>query len=93
MKNEVYSWRVSTDLKTELEREARRRELSLSAVLELAARDWLGKGGADIDSDEEQLRLRKAASKCFGAIASGNAHRSEEVRQAVRQRLRQRHDR
>ena len=93
MKNEVYSWRVSTDLKTGLEREARRRKLSLSAVLDLAARDWLSKGGVEIDSDEEQLRLRKAASKCFGAVASGNAHRSENARQAVLQRLRGRNDR
>ena len=80
MKNEVYSWRVSTDLKTGLEREARRRKLSLSAVLDLAARDWLNKSGAEIDGDEEQLRLRKAALKCFGAVASGNAHRSENAR-------------
>jgi len=93
MKNEVYSWRVSTDLKTGLEREAHRRKLSLSAVLDLAARDWLNKGGAEIEGDEEQLRLRKAASKCFGAVASGNAHRSENSRQAVRQRLRRHHDR
>lgn len=93
MKNEVYSWRVSTDLKTGLEREARRRRLSLSAVLDLAARDWLKKGGAEIEGDEEQLRLQKAASKCFGAVASGNAHRSENARQAVRQRLQRYHGR
>jgi hypothetical protein len=93
MKSEVYSWRVSTDLKTGLEREAHRRKLSLAAVLDLAARDWLNKGGAEIEGDEEQLRLRKAASKCFGTVASGNAHRSETARQAVRQRLRRRHDR
>ena len=93
MKNEVYSWRVSTDLKTGLEREARRRKISLSAVLDLAARDWLSKGGAEVDGDEEQLRLHMAASKCLGALASGDAHRSENARQAVRQRVRRRHDR
>ena len=93
MKNEVYSWRVSTDLKTGLEREARRRKISLSAVLDLAARDWLNKGGADMESDEEQLRLQKAAAKCLGSLASGDAHRSENARQAVRQRLRRRHGR
>jgi hypothetical protein len=92
MKNEVYSWRVSTDLKTGLEREAHRRKLSLSAVLDLAARDWLNKSGAEIEDDEEQPRLQKAASKCFGALASGNAYRSENVRQGVRQRLRRHHD-
>ena len=90
MKSEVYSWRVSTDLKTGLEREARQRKISVAAVLDLAARDWLNKGGAEIEGHEEQARLQKAASKCFGAVASGNAHRSENARQGVRQRL-QRH--
>ena len=93
MKSEVYSWRVSADLKTGLEREARRRKISVSAVLDLAARDWLNKGGAETEGDEEQLRLQKAASKCFGALASGNTHRSENARQAVRQRLRRHYDR
>ena len=93
MKSEVYSWRVSTDLKTGLERDACRRKTSLSAVLDLAARDWLNKGGADIESDEEQLRLQKAAAKCLGSLASGDAHRSENASQAVRRRLRRRHDR
>jgi hypothetical protein len=92
MKSEVYSWRVSTDLKTGLEREAQRRKMSLSAVLDLAARDWLDKGGAQ-EGDEEQPRLQKAASDCFGALASGDARRSEKARQAVRQRLRRRYDR
>jgi hypothetical protein len=93
MKSEVYSWRVSTDLKTGLEREARRRKISVSAALDSAARDWLKKIGAEIEGDEEQSRLHNAASKCFGVLASGNAHRSEATRQAVRQRLRRRHDR
>jgi hypothetical protein len=93
MKSEVYSWRVSTDLKTGLEREARRRKISVAAVLDLAARQWLSNGGAEIDGDEEQARLQKAASKCFGALASGNAHRSENARQAVRERLRRHYGR
>jgi hypothetical protein len=93
MKSEVYSWRVSTDLKTGLEREAHRRKISVSAALDLAARDWLDKGGAESEGDEEQARLQKAASKCFGTLASGNRRRSENARQAVRQRLRRRYGR
>jgi hypothetical protein len=92
MKTEVYSWRVSTDLKTGLEREARRRKISLSAILDLAAREWLKKSGIDDHSDEEQRRLHLAASKCLGAFASGNTDRSENVHRLVRQRLR-RHER
>jgi hypothetical protein len=82
MKSEVYSWRVSTDLKTGLEREARRRKMSVSAVLDLAARDWLERGGAESEGDKEQPRLHKAASKYFGVLESGDAHRSENVRQS-----------
>jgi hypothetical protein len=93
MKTEVYSWRVSPDLKTGLEREARRRKTSIGAVLDLAARDWLSRSGADAGSDTEQRRLHEAASRCIGTIASSNAHRSENAREAVRQRLRQRHGR
>jgi hypothetical protein len=93
MKTEVYSWRVSTELKTGLEREARRRKTSLGAVLDLAARDWLTRGGAETDTEEEQLRIHRAASRCFGTIASGNAGRSENVRESVRERLRRRHGR
>jgi hypothetical protein len=93
MKSEVYSWRVSPDLKTGLEREARRRKISFAAVLDLAARDWLNKGGAELDSEAEQIRLRKTASQCIGTIAGDDAHRSENARQIVRERLRRRrHD-
>jgi hypothetical protein len=92
MKTEVYSWRVSTELKTGLEREARRRKLSVSAVLELAARDWLEKSGAEVGGDE-QTRPHKAASKCLGTIAGGNPRRSETARQAVRRRLRRQYGR
>lgn len=74
-----------------LEREARRRKVSLSAVLDLAAREWLSKG--DVETDGEQVRLHQAGSKCFGTLASGDAHRSEKAREAVRQRLRRQHDR
>ncbi len=93
MKTEVYSWRVSSDIKTSLEREARRRKMSMSAALDLAAREWLQNSGVENESDEEQRRLHKAASICLGGLASGNRHRSETASQSVRQRLRQRYGR
>ena len=88
MKTEVYSWRVSTDLKTDLEREARRLNVSLSTVLDLASQEWLQKRAAEDDVDEKQRRLQAAASRCFGTIAGGDTRRSENVRLAVRERLR-----
>jgi hypothetical protein len=88
MKTEVYSWRVSPDIKTRLEREARRRKISLSAALDLAAREWLLKTSMANEDGAGQYRLKKAASRWFGTLASGDAQRSEKVSQTVRQRLR-----
>ena len=88
MKTEVYSWRVSPDIKTSLEREARRRKISVSAALDLAAREWLLKTSVTNEDDEGQYRLKKAASRWLGALASGDTQRSEKVSRTVRQRLR-----
>ncbi len=93
MKTEVYTWRLSPALKTSLEHEARRRKISMSAALDLAAREWLDKGSAAHDGDEEQLRLKEAASRLLGTLASGNRRRAETASQTLRQRLRKRHGR
>jgi hypothetical protein len=88
VKTEVYSWRVSTEIKTGLEREARRRDISLSAAFDLAAKDWLT--SAANDPAEERQRLQRAAWEC---LSSGDARRSEKARQGVQLRLRRRHGR
>ena len=93
MKTEVYSWRVSSDVKASLEREARRRKISMAAALDAAAREWLQKSAAANEGDGEQRRLQKAASKWLGALASGNAQRSETASQDVRDRLRRHYGR
>jgi hypothetical protein len=93
MKTEVYSWRVSPDLKSGLEREARRRKISVSAALELAAQEWLEKRSADEDDAACQQKLQRAAAECFGALASGNRRRAETVRQAIGERLRRKYAR
>ena len=93
MKTEVYSWRVSSDIKTGLEREARRRKISMSAALDLAAREWLRNSGVENEGDEGQRQLHKAASRWLGALASGNTRRSETAAQSARRRLRQRYGR
>jgi predicted transcriptional regulator len=90
MKTEVYSWRLSDELKSDLEREARLRKVPVSAVLETAVRDWLKKGDPDASEDEAQERLHTAAANCFGVLTSGNARRSETARETLRTRLRQR---
>jgi hypothetical protein len=92
MKTEVYSWRVSSDLKADLEREARHRNISLSALLDLAAQEWLSK--AEISDDvDEQRRLHRAVAAAVGAIATGETKRSENTGPAVRRLLRRRYAR
>jgi post-segregation antitoxin (ccd killing protein) len=93
MRSEVYSWRLSGELKSDLEREARLRKVTVSAVLEAAVRDWLKKGDADASEEEAQQRLQTAAAECLGVIASGNRRRAETARNVLRQRLQRRHAR
>jgi hypothetical protein len=93
MGTEVYSWRLSSELKSDLEREARLRKTSVSAVLNLAVRNWLKQSASLVEEDEEQRRIHEAASVCLGAIAGRNPRRAETARQSVRQRLSRRHAR
>jgi predicted transcriptional regulator len=93
MKTEVYSWRLSSELKSDLEREARLRKATVSRVLETAVRDWLKKGEKDLPGAEAQRRLHAAAASCCGVLASGNARRAETARDALRKRLRRRYAR
>ena len=90
MRTEVYSWRLSGELKSDLEREARLRKLPVSAVLETAVRDWLKEGDADSSEEETQRRLHRAAAECLGAFAGGNPRRAQTARDELRKRLRRR---
>ena len=93
MKTEVYSWRVSPELKSRLEREAQRRKTSFSAVLELAARDFLEQAAPKSEDDQEQERIRRAAFACIGAIEGSDPSRAQNASAHVKQLLRQRHGR
>ncbi|MFZ3329492.1 MAG: hypothetical protein WA197_02580 [Candidatus Acidiferrales bacterium] len=93
MKEEVYSWRLSGELKSDLEREARLRRMPVSSVLDLAVRDWLKKSGADVAGDEVQRALHAGAERCLGVIASGNSRRAETARKSVRDRIQRRRER
>lgn len=91
MRTEVYSWRLSGELKSVLEREARLRKVPVSAVLETAVKDWLKKGDTDVSEEDAQRRLHGVAANCFGVLASGNPRRAETAREALRERLKRRH--
>jgi hypothetical protein len=93
-KTEVYSWRVDPQVKMALEHEARAQRKSVAQVLDTIAKQWLDKRKRQNGDDEaEQARLHAAAAKCFGTISGGDLHRSEKVRETVRERLRERYGR
>jgi len=93
MKTEVYSWRLSEELKSDLERQARLRKVSVSSVLETAVRNWLKNSNADVPDDQAQRRLHAAAARCLGVLAGLNSRRAETAREVVRKRLRRRYAR
>jgi hypothetical protein len=84
---------LSEELKSDLEREARLRKMSVSSVLDLAVREWLKKSALDVSGDDAQRELHEAADGCLGILAGHNRHRAEAAREAVRKRLRRRHAR
>jgi hypothetical protein len=89
----VYSWRVSGELKADLEREARARKSPVSSILDVAAREWLKNARTNTGADGEQDRLHAAAASCLGAFAGRTPRRAELARDAVRTRLAKRHAR
>jgi hypothetical protein len=94
MKTEVYSWRLSSALKSDLERQARLRKVSVSSVLDQAARAWLKQNASELQNDEEtQRKLHAAAERCFGTIAGHGPYDAERVRETVRSRLREKYAR
>ena len=94
MKNEVYSWRISSELKGSLQDAARRENASISELLERIVVAWVEQSRINRGEDaDEQRRLHRAASRTFGRIAGGDPGRSRRVRQEVQARLRRLHAR
>lgn len=89
-KTNVYSWRLSSEMKTTLEEVASREQASVSKLLERIVTDWLAEHRYVRDDAAEQQRLHAAVAATFGAIQGGDPNRSANVRQALRAKLRQR---
>jgi hypothetical protein len=88
MKTEVYSWRVSADLKEALEGEARRENISLAALLDRMARKWVKDHEAErLEDEAEQRRLHAEAAKYMGAISGGGPYTAEFVRKKIQENL------
>ena len=94
MKSEVYSWRLSPDLKEDLEEAARRERVSVARLLERIAREWLkARAAAAGDDEAEQERLRAVAMQFVGTLRSGDPHLSEKVSERMREDLLKAHAR
>ena len=88
MRSEVYSWRLSRELKEDLEHAARREGVSLSRLLERIARDWLqSRAAAAADDEAEQERIRARAMRFVGSIQGGDPDRAAKARERVREVL------
>jgi ribbon-helix-helix CopG family protein len=90
-KTDVYSWRVSSELKGALQAAARREGASVSELLERLVGEFLSERRARRGvTDEEQRELHAAVSRSIGSIHGGDSSRSERAGLAVRDRLKRR---
>ena len=87
-KTEVYSWRVSREVKEALEEQSRRRGVSMASLVEEAVVEYLARPESEVADDAaEQARILARAAPFFGSIRSGDPDRSSQVRERVRARL------
>lgn len=76
MKTEVFRWRVASDRLAELKAEARRRRVSVSALLDRITSDWLAQRRLPHYSEAEQAAIRKRAMAAIGPVSGNNPARS-----------------
>lgn len=88
MKDEVYSWRVSSELKEALEEAASAEGISVSRLLDRIVLDWLRQKKEDAAEVEQELRrIRERAMQYVGSVALGEGpYTAERVRERVRSR-------
>jgi len=89
-KSEVYSWRVSSELKSALEEMARAERTTVARLLDRIVKAWLGRADAQGDHESVQRRMHEAAAKTLGTIHGGDPRRAERARHRVRTRLNKR---
>lgn len=86
-KSEVYSWRVSPELKSALEEAARAERTTVSKLLDGIVAAWLEQADSNGDQQAIQRRLHRAAARTLGKIHGGNPRRAERARELLRKRL------
>jgi hypothetical protein len=90
MKSEVYSWRLTPEMKTRLESEARRSGKSVAEVLEQISANWLDARAASYDNEMEG-KIRKRIMATVGTIRGGDPHRASRSKELVREIIRRKH--
>ena len=93
-KTEVYSWRLTPELKSSLEALARTQGRSLAELLEEMAEERISRGPDAGESERaRQARLHASAMSFAGAIRGGDPGRAANARELVRKRIAERHGR
>ena len=86
MKSEVYSWRLSSELKRDLERAARDEGVPVSRLLERVTQDWLAQRRSE--DEAEQARIWKRMEKAIGKISMGGGPwTNDKVRKVIQDKL------
>jgi hypothetical protein len=91
MKTEVYSWRISPQIKRTLEQEARKAGTSVAVLLERITKEWLLARNDRENDEERQTHLRASVNRTIGVISGKNPNRSKQTRATVRKRIALRH--
>ena len=78
-KTEVYSWRISREIKQLLMDAAKDEGVSMAEFLDRIVRDWF-RDHRDAEEEERQRELHEAARGCLGAVAGGDPKRSRTAR-------------
>ena len=93
MKTEVYSWRLNSEKKLELESEARRAGKSVADVLDEISSEWLSmRRDANNGDGAQQARIRKRIMATVGTVHGGDPTRATRSKELVREILKQKHD-
>lgn len=94
-KSEVISWRLSPELKAELEAAAQSQDSSVSSLIESVIRDWLESRPAMAEGDQrEHDRVTRELDMCIGAVAgTGVSATNEVVRRVIKAKLKAKHAR
>lgn len=92
MKTDVYSWRLSTEKKLELEAEARREGKSVSQLLDEISSQWLQQRRAGRNGeDAEQEAIRRRVLAVAGTLRGGDPTRSERAGELAREIIRKKY--